>query len=765
MNILLVDTTPLYRDILQQSFGRCRGVILLRASGLEEAMAMVATQEFDFFVLAGELSDGSGIELAERLRASGRAPVAPIVLLTASPSASLARQASLAGVTELFRKQDVEELITFMRHFLDANQPLRSRVIYIEDARDQRELMVRQLTEWGMTVDAFENADDAWEAFLRVDFDLMLCDIHLGGHMSGARLINRVRRQHLPRGGLPILAITAFDNPAGRIELFHLGIDDYVLKPVLPVELRARLQNLLKHKRASERNQHLLEATTLGVSVIDEEGYVLSMDANARALFGIAEAMVDANSIRTLLGDAAERTLALLVAGVAMSRQKMTIRTAGGRETAIELSTLELEAANGWRQFALLVRDVSQEKDLADTLRRAKDAAEHANRVQAEFLANMSHEIRTPLNAIIGMAHVMKRNGLSPDQAERLAHIDNSGRHLLGIINDVLDISKIEAGKLGLECIPVSIGTIASNVASMVYERAMAKGLKLHVETEPMPTHLAGDPTRLAQALLNFASNAVKFTETGSITLRTRLLSDCGDAVVVHFEVRDTGIGIAPAALESIFDSFHQADSSTTRKFGGTGLGLAITRQLARLMGGDAGVQSVPGEGSCFWFTARLIRQAAQLEIAETLPRHSAEDVLIRDFAGARILLVEDDYINREVALEMLGGLGFTIDIAEDGQLALERVQSQDYALILMDMQMPRMDGLEATHHIRRWLGGKRLPIIAMTANAFAEDRQRCLDAGMDDFVAKPIDPELLYETLLHWLLINALPQSVDHSM
>ncbi|MDD2743311.1 MAG: response regulator [Rhodocyclaceae bacterium] len=754
MNILLVDSTPLYRDILQQSFGRARGVRILHEATQKAALSRAGLQTIDFFILSGQLPDGNGQDLARELRQSGCAQVAPIVLLTASPSAELARQAMLAGVTELFRKQDVEELITFVRHFLNANQPMHGRVLYVEDVRTQRDLMVMQLCEWGLMVDAFENADQAWEAFAQAEYeyDLVLTDLILGGHMSGSRLINRIRRHALPKGATPILALTAFDNPSRRIELFHLGIDDYVLKPVIPIELRARLQSLLSRKRASQHSQQLLEATSLGVTVVDEEGFVRTMDVNARTMFGVAEEMVEANSVKTLLGDVADKIVTALQQGAPLNKLRYTARHSTGSVVQIELSSLEVESANGWRQFALLTRDVSKELELANYLMRAKDAAENASRVKAEFLANMSHEIRTPLNAIIGMAYLMQRNGLSPDQAERAGRITRAGQHLLGIISDVLDISKIEAGRLSVERVPVSVADIVANVVAMVAEQASAKGLQLIVKNDDLPANLLGDPTRLTQSLLNYVANAIKFTEQGSITLSTRVQHETEQSVTLYFSVSDTGMGIEANALEQIFAAFQQADSSTTRKFGGTGLGLSITRELARLMDGDAGASSVPGQGSLFWFTATLKR--GQAKEPPVLSQHNidAEQVLGRDFGGTHILLAEDDFINRELALGLLANLNFQIDVAQDGLMAVDMVQKNDYGLVLMDMQMPHMGGLEATQKIRALPGRRLLPIIAMTANTFAEDRKRCFDAGMNDFIPKPIDPDLLFEKMLHWL-------------
>lgn len=382
----------------------------------------------------------------------------------------------------------------------------------------------------------------------------------------------------------------------------------------------------------------------------------------------------------------------------------------------------------------------------------AKEAAEAANIAKSAFLANMSHEIRTPLNAITGMVHFLRRTGLTSEQARRLETIENAGEHLIEIINAVLDLSKIEAGKFTLEEAPLRPETLIENVTSIMRERIRHKGLTWHIEMHPLPGLLLGDATRIQQALLNYVSNAVKFTERGSITLRVELLSEDERYAQLRFEVADTGIGIPPGALPRLFNSFEQADNSTTRKFGGTGLGLAITRKLAQLMGGDAGVDSTPGVGSRFWLSVKLKKgETMPTELHDTATK-LADIVLARDFAGCRILLAEDEPINREVALMLLEDAGLSADVADNGARAVELAAAHCYDAILMDVQMPELDGIEATRLIRRLPGRQHTPIIATTANAFAEDKARCLSAGMNAFLTKPVNPDELYAVILNFL-------------
>jgi two-component system sensor histidine kinase/response regulator len=635
----------------------------------------------------------------------------------------------------------------------------------------------------------------------------------------------------------------------------------------------------------------LLESAPDPMVISNAEGIIEMVNRQTQILFGFSQGELIGQPTKMLVPDR-NQSAAETSKGIARD----------GREIPLEITLSPIETDKGTR-IVLAMRDITQRVQADEELRRAKEVAEEATRMKSDFLANMSHEIRTPMNAIIGMAHLALRTVLDTRQLDYVTKIQRAGQHLLGVINDILDFSKIESGHMSIESVDFELEKLLASVTDLIAEKAGAKNLELLLDVDArVPNDLRGDALRLGQVLINYASNAIKFTEQGSVIIRVRQVEESEQDLVLRFEVEDTGIGLTPDQIRKLFQSFSQADTSTTRKYGGTGLGLAISKRLAELMGGDVGVESEPGRGSTFFFTACLGRGtertralvpqpdvrgrrllvvddnplAAQtlaemlrtmsfrvdeassgeealtavsdaerdadpfalvlldwrmpgLDGVETARRFDAMplrarprrilvtaygreevfrgadiagfdgilvkpvspsllfDAAIRALAGedlrsmsdaeelsipqtekddldrlrgAHILLVEDNEFNQQVAMELLGAAGIEVELAENGALGLQLVRERSYDLVLMDLQMPVMDGLEATRRIRETAAHDRLPILAMTANAMAGDRERSLAAGMNDHITKPIDPNELFDTLLRWLPDRPGPRS-----
>jgi two-component system CheB/CheR fusion protein len=499
--------------------------------------------------------------------------------------------------------------------------------------------------------------------------------------------------------------------------------------------------------------ENLISLAPEALLVSDPAGGLLRWNAVAAELFGYAPEAMAGLRIEDLVPPAHREAHVAARAGFMSSgRANFMDRARTFAAQRADGSTFDAEVSlsaivvDGQRCAIAVVRDQTE-------LVRAKERSDAANRAKSTFLANMSHEIRTPMNAIMGQAQLLMIDQASPEHRDRLETIMGASRHLLAIIDDILDLSKIEAGKLALELADFRVADVFDQAATMLAEPLRARGLTLIQELDPrVPARLHGDARRLEQILINYGSNAVKFTAEGHVVLRALLLED-GDAdALVRFEVEDTGIGVPPDQQSRLFQPFEQVDGSTTRKHGGTGLGLSICRHLARLMRGDVGLRSEPGTGSTFWFTARLGRVAG----ADARPEHARSATLaeLRQLAtGARVLLVDDDEIGRALSSDMIQWLtGVDADLAGSGVEAVARARARGYDLILMDMQMPEMDGLTASRLIRDLPGHRATPIVGLTANAYDEDRQRCLDAGMNEHLPKPVSMTELGSALVRWL-------------
>jgi len=543
---------------------------------------------------------------------------------------------------------------------------------------------------------------------------------------------------------------------------------------------KIRNQNAELEKRVVERTREVIEKerqfrtiferANVGIVFADSNGNIVSFNENFARLTGYDPGSLTGTSFATYIPKESVATIhsdaeSTQIQGLGDYRTEAPLLRQDGSSIFVDMAvSVERDDRGRVVNSVSFLIDIDERIRMEAELRSAKEIAEVAARAKGEFLANMSHEIRTPMNAIIGFAGLLRRTQLSQQQTDYLGKLDNSAKSLLGIISDILDSAKVEAGKLDLEQIDFSVEDAIRRSVDMVTPLANDKRIEMRWNIEPqVPTFLRGDPGRLAQILTNLANNAVKFSDAGTVAIRVGIQSQQIDSCLLRFTVSDTGIGMDPETISRLFKPFSQADSSFTRKFGGTGLGLVISKHLVELMGGQLTVESSLGEGSTFQFTAWFMRSTNPPERVDpgdrTRIERSANPIeakmhqLQRSLHGTKVLLVDDNELNREVASAILRSAKVIVTMAVNGQDALDKIDETDFELVLMDVQMPVMDGYEATKRIRANPRHCRLPVLAMTAHAMKGAREQCLEAGMDDYLTKPVDGMLLFGAIAKWCL------------
>jgi PAS domain S-box-containing protein len=642
-----------------------------------------------------------------------------------------------------------------------AAEPDGPLVLVAEDNADLRDYLVRILRGAGYRTRAVDDGETAFAACFDSKPAILLSDVMMSG-LNGLDLTRRLRSN--PRTmPLPIVLVSARAGETARIEGFNAGADEYLEKPFASAELIARIEAAVRLAQArrelamkDRRLSSIVASAMDGIVSINERQQIVLFNAAAARMFGVGEK----EAIGRPLGDfipeayrAAHEAHVRLFAKTSISGRSMgqfgrlTALRADGTVFPIDAS-ISRSRLDGEVLLTVVLRDVSARVAMEEELERKRREAEAATRAKAAFLANMSHEIRTPLTSIIGYSGLLGNMKDLPAPAR--SHIDRivtGGQTLLSVVNDILDFSKMEAGQVDLDPRPFDPRAFVHEAVNLVRAQAEAKGLKLDVNiAEAVPPWVCADSDRLRQILLNLLSNAIKFTAVGGVALDVDYMASSGGKLSVS--VTDTGVGIPQSLVERLFQRFSQGDSSTARQFGGTGLGLAISKSLAELMGGAIGVRSREGEGSTFWFTVDApIAEQAEPTRTEDEPR----------MAPARLLLVDDVSANRDLVAAMLEPFDIEIVQASSGAAAIEQAAAQPFDLILMDVQMPGMDGMAATAAIRRSPGANRdTPILALTADVMPEQVRACRNAGMSDHLGKPIDPRTLLTKIAEWTATNA---------
>ena len=638
----------------------------------------------------------------------------------------------------------------------------KPRILIVEDEKIVARHLELQLAELGYEPVAHASkGENAIELAASLLPDLVLMDIQLAGAMDGIEAAQIIRNQL----AIPVVFLTAFseEDIVTRAKLTEpFG---YILKPFSDRDLRTIIEMALyKHKtetklkEAAQYNQAVLDNMADAMITIDANGLIESTNIMACVMFGYTPEELIGHNISMLMPEPHHSQHDSYLQEFRRTQKNRIIgapRELEGRRKnasifAISLTVTQIALA-GKTTFIGMISDITQRKENEAHLRDAKEAAEVANKAKSEFLASMSHEIRTPINGVLGLAQLLDETPLDAEQHQLVKTIIASGNSLMTVLNDILDFSKMEAGKMDIELSPFEPRQLVHDIMDVMNVQAKQKGIRLTLQcAKEIPLFICSDAARIRQILFNLIGNALKFTQHGSVNISLHIVQQH-----LRFDIQDTGVGIALEKQPVLFQMFTQENTSTSRTFGGTGLGLAIAKRLAGLLGGEIGFESEKNVGSLFWVSLPLVAVDPSLAFEEKLAPASPRQKLANEFANCRVLLVEDNDVNRMVAGGMLKSLGMAYDVALNGIEAVEKVLSSTYNLVLMDCEMPEMDGYQSTQEIRAHEQSRRsaesyrpIPIIALTANAMSHDRQRCMESGMNGFIVKPLKIDVLHAVI-----------------